>query len=100
MTRQQIRQQIFALISARHAHGERASASVDRLFDHLVGDMHNDRVVASQVTAELLSLVDAAMECLAARDGEPPAEVWGRMRDDLVLLDIVIAERFLEPYRD
>jgi len=100
MTRQEIRQQIFALMSARHAHDGPASAAHDRLVDHLVNDMHSDRIVASQVTAELLSLVDAALESLAARDGVAPADVWGRMRDDLVLLDIVIAERFLEPYRD
>jgi hypothetical protein len=62
--------------------------------------MHSDRVIASQVTAELLSLVDAALESLAARDGVTPADVWGSMRDDLVLLDIVIAERFLEFHRD
>lgn len=100
MTRQQIRQQIFALVSARHAHGEGTPAAHDRLVDHLVCNMHSYRIVASQVTAELLSLVDAALESLAARDGVTPADVWGRMRDDLVLLDILIAERFLELYRD
>jgi hypothetical protein len=100
MTRQQIRQQVLALVSAREAQGEDAPLLHDRLLGHLVSDMHSDRVVASQVTAELLSLLDAALESLAARDGLTPADVWGRMRDDLVLLDMVIAERFLEPYRD
>ena len=100
MTRQQIRQQILELVSARHALAEGAPAAHDRLVDQLVSSMHSDRIVASQVTAELLSLVDAALESLAARDGVTPADVWGSMRDDLVLLDIVIAERFLELYRD
>lgn len=100
MTRQEIRQQIFDLMSARQAHSAGSSAAHDRLVDHLVHSMHNDRIVASQVTAELLSLVDAALESLAARDGSTPADVWGRMRDDLILLDIVIAERFHEFHRD
>lgn len=100
MTRQQIRQQILDLMSARHGLSEGAQAAHDRLVDELVSSMHRDRVVASQVTTELLSLVDAALGSLAARDGVTPAEVWGSMRDDLVLLDIVIAERFLELYRD
>jgi hypothetical protein len=49
-----------------------------------------------QVGGSMLSVVDTALECLAAQDGVTPGEAWGRMRDDLVLLDILIGERFLE----
>lgn len=100
MTRQEIRQQVLAVVSARHTDGDGTLAAHDRLVSHLVSRMHADRIVASQVTSELLSLVDTALERLAAQDGVTPGEVWGRMRDDLVLLDILIGERFLEHHRD
>ena len=100
MTRQEIRQRVLALVSARHAQGVGTVAAHDRLVDDLVSRMHGDRIVASQVTSELLSVVDTALERLAAQDGVTPGEVWGRMRDDLVLLDILIGERFLENHRD
>lgn len=93
MTRQEIRQQVLAMVTARQAPGDNALVAHELMVDHLVGRMQGDPIVASQVTWELLSIMDTALERLAAQDGVTPGEVWGLMRDDLVLLDILIGER-------
>jgi hypothetical protein len=96
MTRQEIRRQVLALVSTRLAPGDGALVAHELLVDDLVERMHGDRIVASQVTSELLSVVDTALQRLALQDGVTPGEVWGLMRDDLVLLDILIGERLLK----
>jgi hypothetical protein len=98
MTRHEIRRQVLAMVSARHAPGDRALVAHELLVDDLVERMHGDRIVASQVTSELLSVVDTALQRLALQDGITPNEVWELMRDDLVLLDILIGERLLNDH--
>jgi hypothetical protein len=100
MTRQEIRRQVLAMVTARQAPGDNALVSHELMVDYLVGRMQGDPIVASQVTSELLSIMDTALERLATQDGVTPGEVWGLMRDDLVLLDILIGERHLEDHGD
>ena len=89
---------MLALVTARQTPGDRALLTHQLLVDNLVGRMHRDPIFASQVTAELLSLVDGSLERLAAQTDATPGEVWGLMRDDLVLLDMLIGERHFEDH--
>jgi hypothetical protein len=98
MTRQEMRRHVLALVTARQTPGEKALLAHELLVDSVVDRMHRDPIYASQVTAELLSVVDGALERLAARTNVTPGEAWGLMRDDLVLLDMLIGERHFEDH--
>ena len=89
---------MLTMVTAREAPGDNSLVAHELMVDYLVGRMQGDPIVASQVISELLSIVDTALERLAAQDCVTPGEVWGLMRDDLVLLDILIGERHLEDH--